>query len=93
METTKPYEGEVLHSLFARQVIRLGDKVVKSGPNLRAHEVYNLIHRCKHDDPCPHRCINRDGIYMPGEPLDRVWDGLTADAKLSVAMKLPGYVS
>ncbi|KAL2830376.1 hypothetical protein BJY01DRAFT_260912 [Aspergillus pseudoustus] len=32
----------VLHSLFARKVIRLGDKVVKSGPNLQAHEADNL---------------------------------------------------
>ncbi|KAJ5113261.1 hypothetical protein N7456_001795 [Penicillium angulare] len=101
METNE--EGEVLHSLFARKIVRTaGNLVVKKGPDLRAHEVSNLRFIAENTTiPVPrvHDAQYEDGKltaivmdYMPGKRLDKVWKTLNPDQKLSIAEQLRGYI-
>ncbi|OJD26514.1 hypothetical protein ACJ73_02109 [Blastomyces percursus] len=99
---TEPTE-EVIHSLFDCKVVRIGDRVVKSGPNLRSHEVLTLRFIAKHTTiPVPkvHDVRYEDGRvtaitmdYMPGKRLDEAWDSMDLDQKLFVSQQLNGYVS
>ncbi|KAJ9316053.1 hypothetical protein DTO271D3_3629 [Paecilomyces variotii] len=96
-------EGEIIHELYARKVVRVSeDRVVKSGP-LFAHEADNLkfvaantnipvpkVHDVQWEDGKV-KAITMD--YMPGKRLDQAWDGMNSDQKLSVAQELRDYVS
>lgn len=97
-------EGEVLHSLFGRKVVRVGeDRVVKSGPNLRAHEANTLRYIAAnttipvpkvHDVRCEDDKVTAIVMdYMPGKPLDEIWDTLDPTQKLSIAKELHDYIS
>lgn len=97
-------QGEVLHSLFGRQIARLGeDRVVKSGRNLRAHEAANLRYIAENTTiPIPkvHDVRWEDGKvtaivmdYMPGKRLEEAWDTMDHEQKLCTARELHDYVS
>jgi aminoglycoside phosphotransferase (APT) family kinase protein len=97
-------EGEVIHSLWGRKVVRVSEgRVVKSGPNLRIHEAQTLrFIAAKITIPIPkvHDIRWEDGKvtaiimdYMPGKPLDQVWDNMDPNQKLSIAQELHDYVA
>lgn len=99
----KPEPG-LLHSLFGRKVVRISeDRVVKSGPNLRAHEAPTLRYVAANTTiPVPrvHDVHWEDGRvtaiemdYMPGKTLQEVWDTLDHNQKVSIADELHQYVS
>ncbi|KAJ6024314.1 Aminoglycoside phosphotransferase [Penicillium herquei] len=94
MEKDNSEEGEILHSLFARKIVRISESlVVKKGPDLRAHEVSNLrfvaanttipvpkVHDVQYENGKV-TAITMD--YMPGKRLD----------ELSVTEQLRGYIT
>ncbi|KAL3473712.1 kinase-like domain-containing protein [Aspergillus californicus] len=99
-----PEEGEIIHELFKRKVVRVGDTFArKYGPNLRAHEPDNLrfiaanttipvpkVHDVEWEDG---KLVSFTMDYMPGTKLDDAWDSLDHDQKLSIAKQLHGYVA
>ena len=104
MSTTTDQEETTLHELFARKVVRLGERLaVKSGPNLRAHEASTLQFIAENTTiPVPkvHDVRWEDGRvaaivmdYMPGKPLNQVWETLSHDQKCSIANQLHSYIA
>ena len=97
-------DEEELPSLGGRKVVRVGNKVIKSGDDLRAAEVASLrfiaerttipvpkVHDVQFDSNGKLTAITME--YMPGKRLDRVWKHLAASQKLAVVEQLKGYVA
>jgi aminoglycoside phosphotransferase (APT) family kinase protein len=103
MDATNHTEGEILHSLFGRTVVRVGeDLVVKSG-NIRSHEAQTLrfiaenttipvpkVHDVRWEDS---QVVAITMDYMPGKRLDEAWDSLDSNQRLSVANELHSYIN
>ncbi|KAL6871292.1 kinase-like protein [Trichoderma novae-zelandiae] len=99
-----PDEDDVLHSVYGRKVINIGDVLVrKRGYNLRPCEAETLTFIAeKTTIPVPKvqdtdwqdgrlSCIVMD--FVPGKPLDKIWGVLTHEQKLSIAKELNGFVA
>jgi aminoglycoside phosphotransferase (APT) family kinase protein len=88
--------GIILHSLFKRKIVRYGNKVVKSGIDLRPSEFDATrfvgantsipIPRVYEEGSEPGRSITMD--YVEGYPLDKVWNQLSKEQKLDIASQL-----
>ncbi|KAL7938312.1 kinase-like domain-containing protein [Trichoderma chlorosporum] len=99
-----PSDGEVLHSVFDHRLIkRFGEnKVRKSGPMLRPYEAETMKFIAeKTTIPVPkvYDTDWQDGNmtailmeYIPGKTLDKVWDDLDKEQKMSIALELKGYM-
>ncbi|KAJ0414802.1 hypothetical protein BJY00DRAFT_294481 [Aspergillus carlsbadensis] len=96
-------EGEVLHSLVARKVVKISDTlVVKSGPNLGRNEVDTLRFIAENTTiPVPKvRDVQEENgkvlaitmDLMPGKTLKDAWETLDQTQKTSVAKQLHSYV-
>ncbi|KAG4426858.1 hypothetical protein IFR04_000289 [Cadophora malorum] len=91
----------VLHSSFKRKIVRYGNRVVKSGPDLRPSEAETMIFIKKHTAiPIPHVYSDHSGTdgsitmeYIRGERLDKVWKGLPQEEKLGLAEELRRILS
>ncbi|OQD68439.1 hypothetical protein PENDEC_c035G04615 [Penicillium decumbens] len=101
--TTKDQEGTILHSLFARTVVRVSDSLVVKSGLIRPQEAEALRFVAANTTiPVPkvHDVRWKDGKvmaivmdYMPGKPLDDAWDTLDSNQKLSIADQLHSYMS
>ncbi|KAG0645129.1 hypothetical protein D0Z07_9187 [Hyphodiscus hymeniophilus] len=99
--TQEDLEGVVLHSTFNRKIVRYGNRIVKSGPDLRPSEAETMrfiaentnipIPRLYQDNSVSERSITME--YVPGERLDMVWNTLPEEQKLSLADELKGILA
>ncbi|KAJ5669832.1 hypothetical protein N7462_010902 [Penicillium macrosclerotiorum] len=97
-------EGEVLYSCMGfRSVVRISEHlVVKKAFNIQLSEVANLkfiasnttipvpqVHGIRWEDNIPIAIVMD---YMPGRPLDNVWNTLTPNQKQSVSKQLRDFL-
>ncbi|KGO72176.1 Aminoglycoside phosphotransferase [Penicillium italicum] len=102
-EATKDQEGTVLHSMYGRTVVRLGDNLVVKSGDIRPQEGDALRFIAANTTiPVPkvHDIRWENGKivalvmdYMPGKRLDEVWDTLDSSQKLSIADELHSYMN
>ncbi|KAI9933695.1 hypothetical protein ASPWEDRAFT_167965 [Aspergillus wentii DTO 134E9] len=95
-------EGDVLHSLARRKVTKIGDKVIKDGPNLRVHEAETLRFIAANTSiPVPnvHDVRWQDGRvteivmdFVPGKTLEDAWENMDSNQKACVTEELRGYM-
>jgi aminoglycoside phosphotransferase (APT) family kinase protein len=98
--TTKTL-GVTLFSNFKHKVVRYGDKVVKSGPDILPSEAETMrfiaaktsipIPRVYEEGSDPVPSITMD--YVEGVSLDTVWNWLPEEQKLDLADQLKGLLS
>ncbi|CAG8124425.1 unnamed protein product [Penicillium salamii] len=101
MDSMNDQEKTVIHSLYGRTIVRVGNKVVKSG-RLRVQEAETLrfvatnttipvpkVHDVQWED---RKVVAIVMDYMPGKRLDEAWETLTRDQKLSIASELHSYM-
>ncbi|PYI32684.1 kinase-like protein [Aspergillus indologenus CBS 114.80] len=93
----------ILHSLYGRKVVRVEEnRVIKSGPNLRAHEAQTLrfvadnttipvptVHETRWEGS---QVVAIVMDYMPGKRLDEAWKTLDPGQKSSIARQLHSYL-
>lgn len=98
---TETGPATTLHSTFKRKVVRYGDKVIKSGTDVRAAEAENMRFIAAHTTiPVPAvldvevagdvRTITME--HVAGERLDKVWNRLPQAQKHDVARQLRGML-
>lgn len=79
-------------------------RAVKRGGRLFENEASNLRFIAEHTTiPVPHvygierddrgKVISIEMDYMPGRPLDQVWEGMTENQRDSITQELHGYVA
>ncbi|KXG47389.1 Aminoglycoside phosphotransferase [Penicillium griseofulvum] len=103
MDAINHTEGEILHSLFGRTVVRVGENLVIKSGNIRSHEAQMLRFIAANTTiPVPKvhdvRSENSQIVaitmdYMPGKRLDEAWHTLDSNQKLSIANELHSYIS
>ncbi|CAG8125091.1 unnamed protein product [Penicillium salamii] len=97
-------EGTVLSESWDRKVVRISeDRIVKLGFSLNPSEAANLrFVKANTTIPVPmpydfiwhnDKLISIEMDYMPGKPLDKVWDSMDSTQRLSIANQLQGYIS
>jgi len=94
--TSEFSEGITLHSTFKRKIVRYGNKVVKSGPDLHPSEAETMRYIAANTRiPIPQVYQENNGSepsitmdYIEGERLDKVWNGLLDEQKLDLAGQL-----
>ncbi|OQD71391.1 hypothetical protein PENPOL_c001G05003 [Penicillium polonicum] len=97
-------EGEVLYTFHRRKIVRISEYlVVKKADDIPVHEAPTLRFIAENTTiPVPKvhdvRLENDKVVgivmdYMPGKPLDEVWDTLSPSQKQSIAEQLRGYIS
>ncbi|KAJ5476771.1 hypothetical protein N7475_002500 [Penicillium sp. IBT 31633x] len=97
-------EGEVLYTFHRRKIVRISEHlVVKNADDIPVHEAPTLRFIAENTTiPVPKvhdiRTENDKVVgivmgYMPGKPLDEVWDTLSSSQKQSIAEQLRGYIS
>jgi serine/threonine protein kinase len=97
-------EGEVIYTFHRRKIVRISENlVVKKADDIPAHEAPTLRFVAENTTiPVPkvHDARLEDGKvvgivmdYMPGKPLDDIWNPLSPDQKQSIAEQLRGYLS
>ncbi|KAF7877143.1 hypothetical protein EAF04_000828 [Stromatinia cepivora] len=94
-------EGIILHEIIGRKVARYGNKVLKSGRNLRLSEADAMRYIATHTSiPVP-RVLDAvtDGKltsitmeYIEGERLDKIWNSLPEEQKKSIAAQINDFL-
>ncbi|KAL7947775.1 kinase-like domain-containing protein [Trichoderma barbatum] len=99
-----PDEDAVLHSAYEREVTLYGyKKVRKRGASLRASEAETMKFIAENTTiPVPKVFDTdwQDGRmtaiimeHVPGKTLDKIWDDLNHEQKISISLELNGYIS
>ena len=97
-------EGEILYAFHRRRIVRISEYlVVKKADDIPVHEAPTLrfiaenttipvpkVHDVRLEDD---KVVGIVMDYMPGKPLDEVWNTLSPSQKQSIAEQLRGYIS
>ncbi|APA08872.1 hypothetical protein sscle_04g036420 [Sclerotinia sclerotiorum 1980 UF-70] len=95
-------EGIILHEIIGRKVARYGNKVLKSGRNLRLSEADAMRYIATHTSiPVP-RVLDAvtDGKltsitmeYIEGDRLDKIWNSLAEEQKTTIVSQIHNYLT